>query len=252
MSRHPRRTEARGPFRADQLRPGDRYELHDGHAIYCAPTGGDGARRVGAAFEVLDSDPAVESAGTDAGYALRPGTLRAPDISVGVPDRPGWIQDTVPPLAVEYAGVGQDEDLLREKVADLLASGTRHVWVVRLTGPQRVEIHESNQPVRTAIPGDALVAPGILKNPVPVAALFDRSAAHEAALRNLLQRKGYESLDAVKAAGMQTALLRVLEARGVGVDEAARARIAGCDDVERLSRWIERAATGSDIGAILE
>lgn len=257
MSRSPRRVEAPGPFRVDQLRPGDRYELHEGHAIYCAPMEGDGARRVGTAFEVLDSDPAVESAGTDAGFALRPGTLRAPDVSVGgVPDRPGWIQDAVPPLVVEYAGVGQEEDLLREKIADLLAAGTRFIWVVRLVGLRRVEIHEPGQPVRTVVPGDVLLAPGILQNSVPVAALFDRDAAHEVTLRNLLQRRGYQSLDAVKtegrAKGLREAILQVLAARAIPVDEAARARIAGCTDDARLSRWIERAATSTDLAAILE
>lgn len=31
---------APGPFRADQLRPGDPYELSDGHPVRCMPTGG--------------------------------------------------------------------------------------------------------------------------------------------------------------------------------------------------------------------
>jgi hypothetical protein len=32
--------QARRPFRADQLRSGDPYELSNGHAIYVAPAGG--------------------------------------------------------------------------------------------------------------------------------------------------------------------------------------------------------------------
>ena len=28
-----------GPFHADQLRDGDRYELSQGHPLYCAPAG---------------------------------------------------------------------------------------------------------------------------------------------------------------------------------------------------------------------
>jgi len=31
---------ATGPFRADQLRPGAPYELHNGHPIECLPSGG--------------------------------------------------------------------------------------------------------------------------------------------------------------------------------------------------------------------
>jgi len=74
---------APGPFRADQIRSGDPYELSDGHPIRCLPTGGRGSRAnlIGAA--VLDSDPAVESAGVDTGFALSPTTLRAPDVAVG-------------------------------------------------------------------------------------------------------------------------------------------------------------------------
>ena len=100
MERRPK--HERGPFRAHDLAPGDRHELSRGNAIYCAPTGGSGARGTGYGFELLDSDPAVESAGVDAGFAPSDDTLRAPDVSVGVPDQPGWIKGA-PPLALEYA-----------------------------------------------------------------------------------------------------------------------------------------------------
>jgi len=63
----------------------------------------------------------------------------------------------------------------------------------RFTGPQ--------QPVQLYRPGQRLEAPGVLKNPVPVEALYDRDAAHEVTLRNLLQRRGYSDLEAVHAAG---------------------------------------------------
>jgi hypothetical protein len=49
-------------------------------------------------------------------------------------------------------------------------------------------------------PGQLLEAPGVLKNPVPVEALYDRAAAHAVTLRNLLQRQGYSDLEAVRAA----------------------------------------------------
>jgi len=243
--------EGSGPFRTENLPPGSRYELRNGHAIYCAPTGGDGSRGAIAGAEVLDTDPAVEEAGFDAGYALGPGDLRAPDVAVGnVPDRPGWIAG-VPPLALEYAGSGQDEDKLREKIADLLEAGTRWVWVVRLLGPRRVEVHAPGEAVRTVGPGDQLHAPGVLKNPVPVEALYDRKAAHEATFRNLLQRQGYESLEAVRDEGRAQALLAVLAARGIAVPEEARARILACRDVAQLDAWIQRAAIAHALAEVL-
>lgn len=81
---------------------------------------------------MLNSDPDVTEAGFDAGYVPSARSMRAPDISVGnVPDRPGWIQG-VPPLAVEYASVGQDEDALATKIAEFLSLGTRWICLVRL------------------------------------------------------------------------------------------------------------------------
>lgn len=266
MSTSRLRYEAPGPFRAEDIRPGSRYELHDGHPIYCAPTGGDGARSNIAGAEVLDTDPAVEEAGIDAGYAPRPGMLRAPDVAVGnVPDKRGWIQG-VPPLAVEYAGSGQDEDDLQDKIDDFLAAGTRAVWVVRLVGPRRVEVHEKGQPVQTLGPGDMLSAPGILRNAYPVEAFYQRGTAHALTFRNLLQREGYESLDDVREEGREEgrkvgreegahqaqaeALWTALEARGFPLAEADRARVFECKDPQQLKAWLRRAVTAGSLGDV--
>lgn len=235
----------RGILTADQLRSGDHYELHEGHPIYCAPTGSDGAQRQGLGFSVLDTDPAVKEAGIDAGYSPEPGLLRAPDIAIGnVPDQPGWIKG-VPPLAVEYAGAGQDEPKLLEKIDDLLDRGTQLIWVVRLMHPVHVEVHRLGRPVEHISVDGMLTAPGILQNPVPVRALIDREAAHEVTLRNLLQRHGYDSLEAVRqeskvegklegklegeavgtAAGLRLAVADLCEAYGVELSPDRRAQI---------------------------
>jgi Uma2 family endonuclease len=243
-----------GPFRADHLSEGDRYELSDGDAILCAPAGPDHAAMNLVGGTVLETDPAVEWAGVDAGFSPAPRMLRAPDVAVGSPQAgSSWIQG-VPPFAVEFAGGGQNEETLQKKIADLLRAGTRLLWVVRLVGPRRVEVYEPGKPVRTVGAGAELTAPGILKNPVPVMALFDRDAAHEATLRNLLQRHGYESLDAVRAEGeiegeargeargLGEGILTVLAARGLAADEATVTTIRAMQDVALLRRWLSRAA----------
>jgi len=247
-----------GPFRADQLRDGDRYELSGGHPIYCAPAGPDHAARNLTGASVLDSDPDVEWAGVDAGFSPEPGTLRAPDVAVASPDNArGWIPGA-PPLALEYASHGQDEDDLQEKIAQLLAHGTRQVWVVRLVGPLRVEVYERDQPVRVVGAGDRLEAPGILRNPVPVEALYDRRAGQQATLRNLLQREGYEDLEAVlqegraegreegreqgRDEGLAESVLTLLRGRGLAVSADLEARIIGCRDTQALKTWLLAAA----------
>ncbi len=237
---------ASGPFRADQLHDGDRYELSNGHPIYCAPAGPEHANRSLTGAAVIASDPDVEWAGVDAGFSPTPGTLRAPDVAVAAPTQArGW-REGAPPLAVEYAGVGQDEPDLRVKIGELLAGGSSHVWVVRLIGPRRVEVHRPGQPMQVYGSGDDLEAPGILRNPIPVNALFDRAAADRAVLRNLLQRAGYDGLDAVRAEGMAESILALLEDRGLAVSAEVRQRIAACRDLDQLKTWLLAAARITD------
>jgi len=247
-----------GPFQAHQIKDGDRYELSAGHPIYCAPAGRDhaGSNLTGAA--VIETDPDVEWAGVDAGFSAEPGNLRAPDIAVAPPgDERGWISG-VPPLAVEYAGVGQDEDDLQTKIAELLDHGTRLIWVVRLVGPRRVEVYAEGQAVRVLGADDNLEAPGILKNPVPVRALYDREVAHEAVLRNLLQRHGYDDLASVRAEGLSKGreqgreegfeegredglvegIVTLLQGRGLEVDDDTRRRLEVCRDPGRLKTYL--------------
>ena len=51
-----------------------------------------------------------------------------------------------------------------------------------------------------------MTAPGVLKNPVPVEALYDPEAARRLTLTNLLQREGYQNLDAVLEKGAEQGL----------------------------------------------
>jgi Uma2 family endonuclease len=242
-----------GPFRAEHIRPGDPYELSDGHKIECMGTGQRGSRSNGSGFMVLDSDPTAPAAGVDAGVSPVPTMLRAPDVSVGgLTYKHGW-SSTAPPLAVEYADRGQDEPELQKKIVELLRCGTQFVWVVRLAGPRRVEVYEPGKALRVVLPGGTLAAPGILKNTVPVDALYDREAAHRQTLRNLLQREGYEDLDAVKAEGRgegvdagrlveaSLALRRVLVRRKIELSAEEDARIRACADLATLERWHDLA-----------
>jgi hypothetical protein len=217
---------------------------------------------------VVGWDPAVEEAGVDTGYSPEPGMLRAPDVAVGnVPNKPGWVPGA-PNLAIEYADVGQDEEQLQQKITDLLDAGTRYLWVVRLTGPRRVEVYERGKKMLSVLPGEKLTAPGVLKNPVAVEALYDRSEAERATLTNLLQRQGYEDLEAVLAKGraegraegrtegrteaLAAAVIAVLEARQIRVTKAARERIERSSDPIELDRWVRRAAVIHKIGELFE
>jgi hypothetical protein len=203
---------------------------------------------------VLASDPAVQDVGVDIGFTPSPEILRAPDLSIGeLPEQPGWVEGA-PSLAVEYADTGQDEAELQIKMQELFAAGTRYVWVVRLTGPRRVEVHQPGQKPRIANPGEQLEAPGILANPVPVEALWDREAARRVIFRNLLQRQGYASLDEVRAEGeaqgVCKAIVTVLQSRGLAVDDELRTALANCSDPAVLDSALRQAATAASAGIL--
>jgi hypothetical protein len=243
----PHPSSSQGPFRADQLRSGDPYELSNGHPIHCLPTGSRGGKATSVGDGALASDPAVQDVGVDIGFSPSPETLRAPDLAVGeMPDQPGWVQGA-PPLAVEYADTGQDEAELHSKIQELFAAGTRYVWVVRLTGPRRVEVHQPGQRQRILNPGEQLEAPGILANPMPVEALYDREAARRVIFRNLLQRQGYASLDDVRAEGeaqgLRRAIIAVLTGRGLAIDDELQASLTRVGDPAILESILRRAAT---------
>ena len=257
---------APGPFKASQLRSGDPYELSNGHPIHCLPTGHRGAVANLIGGQVVATDPKVAYAGVDAGFTPEKGTLRAPDVAVvPKPDRDGWIPG-VPPLALEYAGVGQDEQELQDKIADLLRFGTRFVWVIRLVGMPRVEVHQPNLPVETLYSGSLLEAPGILENPVPVEALYDQASSEKVVFRNLLQRRGYRDLDEVREEareegkeagkeegreeGLPQALEHLLRARGWTTAEAQRLRIHAATAAQ-LEQWLSSVISANTLDDLL-
>jgi len=55
-----------------------------------------------------------------------------------------------------------------------------------------------------------------------------------------------------RAEGEAHALLAVLRARGISVPDAARERILGQKDPERLERWVERAAVAASVDEVID
>ena len=55
-----------------------------------------------------------------------------------------------------------------------------------------------------------------------------------------------------RAAGKAEAILQVLMARGVAVDEAVRDRIEACTDLATLARWLARAVTAAEAEEVVE
>lgn len=243
-----------GPFRADDLPVGSPYELSNGHPIFCAPAGGRHARAAVAGATALATDPAVSAPGIEPSYRIDDRTVRSPDVAIGnVPDVPGQVPGA-PPLALEYASIGQDEAELAAKIEELLDAGTRWVWVVRLRGPRRVEVHERGRAMVVVPDGEVLRAPGVLANDVPVTALFDLDVANEVALRNLLQRHGYGSVEAIREEGrdegVRATLRKLLTVRFGALPDSAARRLDAASRSD-LDRWLERVFDATSLDAVL-
>jgi len=88
-----------------------------------------------------------------------------------------------------------------------------------------------------------------------VDALYDRDAAHRHTLRNLLQREGYEDLEAVKTIGRlaeaRSELRRVLARRKLALSADDEARIEGATDLADLERWLDQAVDAASAAAAL-
>ncbi len=247
-----------GPWRAHHIREGEPYEVSNGHLLYCLPNDGPRSRAHSAAAGVL-SAAALHPycALLDAGFTWSRGRyLRAPNLAVGSVDSedPGWV--VIPPqLALEYTDDRKDEHYLPCKLAELFEFGTRLIWVVHLTGPLRVEIHEPGTPPRIVEADDMLAAPGILAGAFPVRALIDPEVARKAVLHFLLAKKGYRSLEAVREEGrvdQARTILRIqLAARGWTLPAPLDARITACTDLPTLMRWLTQVAVATDVEAAL-
>ncbi len=55
-----------------------------------------------------------------------------------------------------------------------------------------------------------------------------------------------------EAPGLRGAIVSVLAARGLGCSEASNAKLAACEDVALLTRWLTRAATASAEAEVFE
>lgn len=61
-----------------------------------------------------------------------------------------------------------------------------------------------------------------------------------------------EIRDEGRAQGRAEDVLHILKVRGMDIPEAVRERVTGCDDLEILSHWLERAVTAPTAEDIFE
>jgi len=73
----------------------------------------------------------------------------------------------------------------------------------------------------------------------------------EKGLEQGLEKGLEQGLEKGRVRGKAEAVLRVLEARGLAVDDDSRQRILGCQDPARLDRWLTASVTCASTGELL-
>ncbi len=189
----------------------------------------------------------------------------APDVSVfpeGVDPKTGGRK-----LEEVVFEVCDSEDIahVTKKARRFVARGVRRVFYVSVA---RRLVHEwdADGDMWRMLPGKAEIVDPCFSVAIPAAALIDRVLADDTIARALLTQRNRVIMEALglqrneglrdgkregKAEGKAEAVLAVLQARGLMVDETSRACILSCTDPATLDRWIARAVTAPSAAAVL-
>jgi hypothetical protein len=147
----------------------------------------------------------------------------------------------------------QSERLVTQKAVEMHRRGVRRIFSVWVKGPQRVcEWSPESQSWRLLDRESSIQDPSCLVRPLSVAGLLDAAAADNAVAEALLakgnpilQKREAAARAEGRAEGVAKSILSVLEARGVAISPSRRQEILACSDLDRLDRWLRRAAFAS-------
>ena len=254
--------------------PGARYEVYDGELVHVPPADEPHGTRHSKVVTLVEihTGPAFDVA-CDMLTRTSETSDVAPDVSVfprARDPRTGGRQ--IEQLAFEIVST---ETLVHagRKAAKLVARGVRRVFAIDVERARALEWSASletwsmldpsafiGDPVFAApLPIDALVRAAETDDAVARALLFKRNAVIEAARAESLAqgvtqgivegltRGRAEGIAEGIARGRAESLIVMLDARGVALGAAERARILDERDPATLARWLTRAATCTDI-----
>lgn len=215
---------------------------------------------------------------SDLDYVLRahvaPGYLSAADLLTRVGEKSDFAsdaciyQDGVDPstgtryleeIAFEVVSE-QSEREVTEKVMEMRRRGVRRLFGVFIKGPRVCEWSPESRSWRLLDAG-SYIEDRCLVAPLAAAALLDAALADNAVAEALIAKgnpviRRHEAVAEARgkaegrAEGIAESVLKILESRGVGVSPAQREEILRCSDLDRLDRWLHRAALASSTDEI--
>ena len=266
----------------DRLAPPETcYEVHDGELVYVPPADPPHATRHSKISALVEAHAGLEfEVASDMLTRLTDVDDKAPDVSVFplAPD-PQTGRRQIEQLAFEVVST---ESIGRAgiKAAQLVARGVRRVFAVDVERSRALEWSAALGTWSVLEPAGHIEDPA-LGAPLPIGDLVHAAKADDSMARALIakrnpvieavraqdraegqakglaegQAKGLaegkaKGLAEGKAKGKAEALLDVLALRNLSVDDAARARILGEQDLARLQRWLSRAMTCATVAEL--
>jgi len=178
----------------------------------------------------------------------------APDVSVFPAERdPTTGGRQVEQLAFEIVDTS-DWDKLSDKARKLKARGVRRIFAVDVNDQTVCEWGRTRWKTLAA---ESAIDDRCFVRPLPLRAWFDALAADQAVLDALVARQSPALLKAfnerekrARDESLRESIATIAEARGLTLTATQRAKLAHCDDVATLKRWVRRAATAERAAAI--
>jgi len=248
-----------------------RYEMVDGELVYVSPADPPHGTRHQQISELVGAHvhPAFDVAIDMLTRTSRVDDI-APDVSV-FPDGPDPVTERrqLEQLAFEIVST-QSLKNAGIKADKLVTRGVRRVFAIDVERSRAFEWSRALGGWSILDSADRIVDPA-LEVALPIESLIHAARTDDAIARALIAKdnpvfaaaRAHEH-EAGKAEGHAAgytegvrqatarAVLRMLAARGVAIDDAMRARILGEQTIARLERWIERSATCATIGELFD
>ena len=248
------------------VEPGTRFEMLDGELIQVSPADephGPLHNQIGALIELhagLDFEIATD-------LLTRTSKVDdiAPDVSVYPRARhPLTGRRQLLQLAFEIVST-QTLSHAGRKATKLASRGVRRVFAIDVERERALE-WSADLGTWSVLDSESFIDDEVFDTPLPIKSLIRTACIDDDVARALLA-KGNEVLEAHAATreqrarqlglfegkqlGLLEAVLNVVEARGLPVQEDQRARILIERDIERITRWLARAATATTIDDVL-
>jgi Uma2 family endonuclease len=230
--------------------PGTPFEIWDGALVYVPPADPPHGTRQLQLCALIEAHTGPEFESAD---DLLTRTSRIDDIAPDVSVYPAAPHPTTGGRQIEQLAfeIASTRSLGRagKKAAKLVGRGVRRVFAIDVERSRALEWSAALGAWCELDPAGRIDDPA-LAVPLPIEVLIHNAKADDAVARALLARHNpvlvrnrAEGVAEGLARGRADAVIVLLAARGVAVDSATRERIVAERDLQRLDRWIARAAS---------